>query len=99
MVEVNPEPLAQDALHAAARGVLQPRFEVRRPQAAKQLEARLVRISTLLLSQHEAPAPDGGSEEDSLDASAAGTLRHGGDVRRLPNKDMPDGVAVAALLR
>ncbi len=117
VIEVNPEALDRDALHAAALGVLEPRFEARRQRAAERLEARLGsadgrvalelpaildaarigRVSTLLLAQ-DGDGVDG-SGGNALDASTAGTLQHGGDVRLLPNGDMPEGVAAAALLR
>jgi len=41
VVEVNPEALGRNALHLAAHGVLQPRFEALRLRAAEQVAARL----------------------------------------------------------
>ena len=64
------------------------------------LEAALGgRTSMLLLSADAAMPVDGNAQEDPLDASAAATLRHGGDVRMLPEGDMPGGFTAAAILR
>ncbi len=57
------------------------------------------RIDTLLLASDSAPPAAGRQNDDPLDASAAGTLRHGGAVEVLPNEEMPAGAAAAAILR
>jgi hypothetical protein len=51
---------------------------------------------TRLLSQQQDEATE---DQDLLDAIAARTLKQGGSVLVLPEKDMPDGLPAAAILR